>query len=50
MAAWATRDLGRLDSWFESLGLSYGDHVFVDRGTSVGREDVARWRPPTACF
>jgi pilus assembly protein CpaD len=35
-------DLGRLDSWFQSLGLGYGDHVFVDRGTSTGREDVAR--------
>jgi pilus assembly protein CpaD len=35
-------DLGRLDSWFDSLGLGYGDHVFVDRGTSTGRQDVAR--------
>jgi pilus assembly protein CpaD len=35
-------DLGRLYSWFESLGLGYGDHVFVDRGTSAGRADVAR--------
>lgn len=35
-------DMGRLDSWFESLGLGYGDHVFVDRGTTVGRQDVAR--------
>jgi pilus assembly protein CpaD len=34
-------DLGRLDSWFTSLGLGYGDHVFVDRGTSMGRQDVA---------
>jgi pilus assembly protein CpaD len=34
-------DLGRLDSWFASLALGYGDHVFVDRGTSVGRQDVA---------
>jgi pilus assembly protein CpaD len=34
-------DLGRLDSWFTSLGLGYGDHVFVDRGTSAGRRDVA---------
>lgn len=35
-------DLGRLDSWFESLRLGYGDHVFVDQGTSMGRQDVAR--------
>lgn len=35
-------DIGRLDSWFDSLGLGYGDHVFVDRGTSAGRQDVAR--------
>lgn len=34
-------DLGRLHSWFGSLGLGYGDHVFVDRGTSAGRQDVA---------
>lgn len=35
-------DLGRLDSWFESLRIGYGDHVFVDRGTELGRQDVAR--------
>jgi pilus assembly protein CpaD len=35
-------DLGRLDSWFDSLGLGYGDHVAVDQGTSAGRQDVAR--------
>jgi pilus assembly protein CpaD len=35
-------DTGRLDSWFASLGLGYGDHIFVDRGTSAGRQDVAR--------
>lgn len=35
-------DMGRLDSWFGSLGLGYGDHVFVDRGSSAGRRDVAR--------
>lgn len=35
-------DLGRLDSWFSSLALGYGDHVFVDRGTAAGRQDVAR--------
>jgi pilus assembly protein CpaD len=35
-------DMGRLDSWFDSLGLGYGDHVFVDQGTSAGRQDVAR--------
>jgi pilus assembly protein CpaD len=34
-------DIGRLDSWFGSLGLGYGDHVFVDHGTSAGRNDVA---------
>jgi pilus assembly protein CpaD len=34
-------DMRRLDSWFGSLGLGYGDHVFVDRGTSTGRQDVA---------
>ena len=35
-------DMGRLDAWFQSLGLGYGDHVFADRGTSAGRQDVAR--------
>jgi pilus assembly protein CpaD len=35
-------DMGRLDSWFSSLSLGYGDHVFVDRGTAQGRQDVAR--------
>src|SRR5687767_14360454 len=35
-------DMGRLAAWFDSLQLGYGDHVFVDRGTSLGREDVAR--------
>jgi pilus assembly protein CpaD len=35
-------DMGRLDAWFESLDLGYGDHVFVDRGTDPGRRDVAR--------
>ncbi len=34
-------DMGRLDSWFESLALGYGDHIFVDRGTGAGRQDVA---------
>lgn len=34
-------DLGRLDAWFTSLSLGYGDHVFVDRGTSAGQRDVA---------
>ncbi len=34
-------DLARLDSWFTSLGLGYGDHVFVDHGTGAGRQDVA---------
>ncbi|HYJ81815.1 MAG TPA: CpaD family pilus assembly lipoprotein [Allosphingosinicella sp.] len=35
-------DMSRLASWFDSLGLGYGDHVFADRGTSAGRHDVAR--------
>ena len=35
-------DIGRLHAWFETLRLSYGDHVFVDRGTSAGRHDVAK--------
>jgi pilus assembly protein CpaD len=35
-------DIGRLHSWFETLRLSYGDHVFVDHGTSAGRHDVAK--------
>jgi pilus assembly protein CpaD len=34
-------DIGRLDSWFGSLALGYGDHVFVEQGTSAGRNDVA---------
>lgn len=35
---------GRLDHWFQSLGLGYGDHIFVDDGPgdSAGRHDVAR--------
>jgi pilus assembly protein CpaD len=35
-------DIGRLIAWFDSLGLGYGDHVFVDRGTSAAQADVAR--------
>jgi pilus assembly protein CpaD len=34
---------GRLDNWFQSLGLGYGDHIFVDDGPGDGgRRDVAR--------
>jgi pilus assembly protein CpaD len=34
----------RLDQWFQSVALGYGDHVFVDDGPgdSAGRHDVAR--------
>lgn len=34
----------RLDHWFQSLGLGYGDHVFVDDGHGYGYagRDVAR--------
>ena len=34
----------RLDHWFQSVGLGYGDHIFVDDGPgdSAGRRDVAR--------
>lgn len=34
----------RLDQWFQTVGLGYGDHVFVDDGPgdSAGRYDVAR--------
>ena len=34
----------RLDQWFHTVGLGYGDHVFVDDGPgdSAGRRDVAR--------
>ncbi len=42
MAASATPIWGDSNSWFDSLGLGYGDHVSVDQGTSAGREDVAR--------
>jgi pilus assembly protein CpaD len=35
-------DMGRLQGWFDSLALGYGDHVSVDHGTSAGRHDVAR--------
>ncbi len=37
-------DRARLDQWFETVGLGYGDHVFVDDGPgdSAGRHDVAR--------
>lgn len=34
-------DIGRLHAWFETLRVGYGDHVFVDRGSSPGRQDVA---------
>jgi hypothetical protein len=41
----------RLDHWFQSLGLGYGDRVFVDDGPgdSAGRYDVARSRPNMGC-
>jgi pilus assembly protein CpaD len=34
----------RLDQWFQSLALGYGDHIFVDesQGGVYGRSDVAR--------
>jgi pilus assembly protein CpaD len=34
----------RLDHWFQSLALGYGDHIFVDEGQGYGpgRRDVAR--------
>ena len=36
-------DKDRLDAWFSSLGLGYGDRVFVDEAyASEAREDVAR--------
>ncbi len=35
-------DIGRLHTWFETLRISYGDHIFVDRGTNAGRQDVAK--------
>jgi pilus assembly protein CpaD len=37
-------DRVRLDRWFQTVGLDYGDHVFVDDGpgNSAGRHDVAR--------
>jgi pilus assembly protein CpaD len=37
-------DKGRLDAWFNSLGLGYGDRVWVDEayGPSAAREDIAR--------
>lgn len=38
----AEGDMGRLDAWFESLGLGYGDQVYADQGTGAGRQDVAR--------
>jgi pilus assembly protein CpaD len=33
----------RLNQWFQSLGLGYGDHIFVDegQGSVYGRRDVA---------
>ena len=35
---------GRLDHWFQSLALGYGDHIFVDEGEGYGsgHRDVAR--------
>ncbi len=38
----ADSDIGRLNDWFETVGLGYGDHVFVDQGTSAARADVGR--------
>lgn len=38
-------EAGRLSGWFESLGLGYGDRIFVDEpqgyGDPQGRQDVA---------
>lgn len=39
----AAAERARLDHWFQTVGLGYGDHVFVDDGPgSAGRHDVAR--------
>ena len=40
----AAAERARLDHWFQSLGLGYGDHIFVDegRGPASARWDVAR--------
>jgi pilus assembly protein CpaD len=40
----AAPERARLDQWFQTVGLGYGDHVFVDDGPgdSPGRRDVAR--------
>ncbi len=34
-------DIGRLHGWFDTLRVGYGDHVFVDRGSSAARMDIA---------
>ena len=40
----AAQDHSRLSAWFQSLGLGYGDHVWVDEpyGPTAARSDVAR--------
>jgi pilus assembly protein CpaD len=40
----APAEIGRLDAWFGSLGLGYGDRVFVEEGYGPGpaRRDIAR--------
>jgi pilus assembly protein CpaD len=40
----AASERGRLEAWFASLGLGYGDRVWVDEsyGPSRSRDDVAR--------
>ena len=39
----ADAERARLGAWFQSLGLGYGDRLFVeDAGDAAGREDVAR--------
>jgi pilus assembly protein CpaD len=39
----APQEAGRLDSWFRSLGLGYGDNVYVDGGYNENaRADVQR--------
>ena len=38
----ASGEAGRLDGWFQGLGLGYGDSVYVDGGDASARRQVAQ--------
>ncbi len=49
----APSEAARLDAWFRSLDLRYGDSVYVEGGpySEAARSQIARdRRPATACW